>query len=205
MAKRKKTETSNPESVTENVPNSKLSLDPVDKLRLDNATDVLYDWLLSHYAESLPDGKQKDEALALAEWWKSRSPEGQFEREQRAREIENMIREDKEAHGFVRKEFNRMKALPDPIFILDLPDDLIARLVEANFDTVGKVLFGMHVTQDQLLKLEPESDFETVMLNSQERLLRIAGQLGYNLLGSRLLALGYLQRADFVSGVRKTR
>ncbi len=205
MAKRKKTETSNPDSETEIAPNSKLSLDPVDKLRLDHATDVLYDWLLSHYAESLPEGKQKDAALALAEWWKTTSPEGQFEREQRARETEQMIREDKEARSFVRKEFNRMKALPDPIFILDLPDYLISKLVEANFDTVGKVLFGMHVTQDQLLKLEPESDFEMVMLNSHERLLRIAGQLGYNLLGSRLLALGYLHRSDFVTAVRKTR
>ena len=98
-----------------------------------------------------------------------------------------------------------MNALPEPIFVLDLPDDVIRKLVSSQFDTVGKLLFGVMVDLERLttaISGEEAVDVTTAQWVYREQLLKAVGLEGYNLIGSRLMQFGYLQRNHFLSELK---
>jgi hypothetical protein len=79
----------------------------------------------------------------------------------------------------------------------------IQRLIAARFDTVGEVLFGVQVSTDTAVHLSSEEDWQTATMHSRNLLLKAVGQEGYNLVGSRLMQFGYLQRDAFLASVRE--
>lgn len=146
---------------------------------------VMHD--LAHYSHNLRPSVRKQRMVEL---------------EQTEREFEARQKTIQAANRFVSGEIRRMNALPEPIFILDLPDDVIRNLVSTKFDTVGKLLFGIMVDCDRLVTAitdENEIDIETTQWVYREQLLKVVGQEGYNLIGSRLIQFGYLQRDYFLS------
>jgi hypothetical protein len=98
--------------------------------------------------------------------------------EERAREKEQQ---------YVATELNRMKALPEPAFVVDLPDEIIQKLIAKVVDTVGEALFGVHVSTDTAVHSSSDEDYKTATMHSRNLLVKAVGQEGYNLVGSRLM------------------
>lgn len=156
--------------------------------------------------KALEDSQHRQVMLDLAQYSHNIRPSARKQRiaelEQMERKFEASQRAIQAANRFVSGEIRRMNALPEPIFILDLPDDVIRNLVSTKFDTVGKLLFGIMVDCDRLVTSimgENEIDTETAQWVYREQLLKVVGQEGYNLIGSRLIQFGYLQRDYFLS------
>src|SRR5260221_6970614 len=144
--------------------------------------------------EALEDSQHRQVMLDLAHYSRNRRPSVRKQRlaefEQMEREFEARQRLIQAANRFVSSEIRRMNALPEPIFVLDLPDDVIRKLVSTKFDTVGKLLFGVMVDCDRLVTSiggENEIDTQAAQWVYREQLLKIVGQEGYNLIGSRLI------------------
>jgi hypothetical protein len=177
--------------------------------RLLEVQALFYQNIAEDKAGELPDGEEKQEMLRVAEMFKHLRPSVQFmdriEHEQRMRqwEADKKAREDEQR--FITKELNRMASLPEPIFILDLPDEIIQKLVAARFDTVGKVLFGVQVATHRVNVLPVEEDWEIALHYSRNLLIKAVGQEGYNLIGARLIQYGYLQRDYFLSALKNER
>lgn len=101
---------------------------------------------------------------------------------------------------FVIRELNRLNALPEPIFLFDLPDKILRPLAESRFDTIGKVLFGFLVPLDRLLNADIDrDDWRFASHYTREVLLHTIDPIGYNLIGARLIHHGYLQREYFLN------
>lgn len=174
--------------------------------RLLEAQALLLQNCAEHRAEALPDGEEKQQMLHTAELLKHLRPSVQnmdrMEHEQRIRlwEAEKRLKESE--RRFLTKELNRMNSLSEPIFILELPDDIIQKLIAAAFDSVGKLLFGVQVATQRIEALSVAENWGAGLVHSRDFLINAVGQEGYNLIGSRLIQFGYLQRGNFLSELK---
>ncbi len=175
-----------------------------NQYRVAIAARQFYRWLLEERAKQLPDGEEKQAMLGLIEFFTDFDPSARTvqkaEWEARKREWEAEDKAKEADRRFILRELNRMDALPEPVFVLDLPDDTIQKIA-SRFDTVGKVLFGVQVTADRLVhsRLEAGENWDRAVTYVRNHLLKAVGQEGYNLIGSRLIQYGYLHRDDFLS------
>lgn len=204
---------SNKKKQSKSESNLKISIDPEweewlhttekGQRTLLEASALFYQLCAEQQAETLPDGKEKRELLRMAEIFEHLRPSVQetdrFEHERLLRQWEMEIKTRNTKRQSLTKELNRMSSLPEPIFILDLPDVIIQKLIAARFDTVGKVLFGVQIATQQVDVLTIEEGWETALLHSRDFLTKAVGKEGYNLIGSRLIQYGYLQRSYFLS------
>lgn len=157
---------------------------------------ALYQLAAEHKAVTLPDGEEKQEMLRATELFKhlrrSVQEMDRIEHEQRVRTWEAEQRS-------LARELNRMVSLPEPIFILDLPDEMIQKLIAVRFDSVGKLLFAVQVAMDRAVASPNQEDWKTAVIDSRNCLIKAVGQKCYNLIGSHLIQYGYLQRDYFLS------
>jgi len=159
--------------------------------------------------KALEDSQHRQVMLDLAEFFHNRQPsvrrQRQAELDQMMREFKAKRKEERDANRFVIQEIRRMNALPEPLFVLDLPDDVIRKLLTSRFDTVGKLLFGVMVDLKRMSAAmfgQDDFDLSTAQWVYREQLLEVVGLEGYNLIGSRLMQFGYLQRNHFLSELK---
>src|SRR5258707_15570431 len=81
-----------------------IGVDPVKTQQYHKALHTIYGIALTRHAESLPEGDDKKKALAAAKWWIGESAEEKFERERHSRELDRMLKQDKQDQAFVGKE-----------------------------------------------------------------------------------------------------
>lgn len=97
--------------------------------------------------------------------------------EQKQREMESQIEALLREVTALNNLITSCLAHKEPVFILELPDEVLLKL--ADYKSVGEVLL--------LFKLDVES---------RQRLETELGKVGFSLLGSRLLSKGYLKPTD---------
>jgi hypothetical protein len=187
--------------------------DSVPQYQKEQLLDIFLQADETHFteeAEKAPeDSQHRQVMLDWANYFHNRRPSVQKQRmvelEQMERDFEARQKAIQAANRFVSGEIRRMNALPEPIFVLDLPDDVIRSLVSTKFDTVGKLLFGIMVDCDRLVSAisdENQIDVQAAQWVYREQLLKAVGTEGYNLIGSRLMQFGYLQRNHFLSELK---
>lgn len=171
------------------------------------AQSLFFQLCAEHQAEALPNGEEKQNMLRTAEIFKRLRPSvqamDQLECERQIQEWEAEKKVRKAEQRFLIQEFNRMVALSEPIFVLDLPDEIIQKLIAAHFDSVGELLFGVQVSTQRVIGISREEDWDIALLHSRKFLITAVGQVGYNLIGSRLIQFGYLQRNSFLDGLNR--
>src|SRR5579871_1759342 len=89
-------------------------------------------------AEEAPeDSQHRQVMLDCAAFFHNRQSSVRRQRkaelDQMAREFEARRKAEQAANRFTTREIRRMNALPEPIFVLDLPDDVIRELVSSQF------------------------------------------------------------------------
>jgi hypothetical protein len=120
-------------------------------------------------------------------------------------ECEACSQRERLARKRVTREIAEAESVPEPIFMLNLPDEYLVKLAEAGFTSVGQVLFSIKISREMALDAYLAEDDETkskrlieYLKITKTPLPEIVGEIGYSLLGSRLLQYDYVARNEFL-------